>query len=240
MTRADVTPLLDELRALGSAEKRASMIRTGIKADGAFGVSIYDLRKVAQRLGTDHRLALALWATGQHEARLLACFVDSPAEVTEEQVEAWASGFDSWDVCDQACTSLFDLTVHAWPKAAEWALRDEEWVKRAGFALMAGLAVHDRESDDAAFLRLLPLIERGARDDRNYVKKAVNWALRNIGKRNLALNAAAQACAKKLQAAAKGTAPAMRAMRWVGGDALRELASEKVRGRLERKEPVEE
>jgi 3-methyladenine DNA glycosylase AlkD len=216
------------------------MARYGINVENAFGVSVYELRKLAKRLGTDHELALALWATGNHEARLLACFVDDPAAVTESQLEAWVRDFDSWDVCDQATTSLFDLTKHAWSKAADWAGRDEEWVRRAGFALMAGLAVHDRSATDRQFLKLLPLIERGSSDERNFVKKAVNWALRNVGKRNGALNAAAIACATRILTAAnrraggeRGGDPAARSARWVASDALRELASDKVRARLE-------
>ena len=215
------------------------MARYGINVENAFGVSVYELRKVARSLGTDHELALALWATGNHEARLLACFVDDPAMVTEEQVEAWASDFDSWDICDQATTSLFDRTKHAWAKAAEWAKRDEEWVKRGGFALMAGLAVHDKTATNQAFESLLPLIERGAWDDRNFVKKAVNWALRNIGKLNRALNAAAIACAERIRDSAnlraggeRGGDPPTRSARWVAVDALRELTSDKVQSRL--------
>lgn len=234
-----VAHVLAELRSLGSARSRAGMARYGINVDDAFGVSIYQLRKVARRLGTDHGLAIALWATGNHEARLLACFVDDPAAVTAEQAEAWARDFDSWDICDQATTSLLDRTRHAWTKAREWAARDGEWVKRGGFALMAGLAVHDRTAADRAFARLLPLIERGASDERNFVKKAVNWALRNIGKRNRTLNAAAIACAGRIRAAAnesaggeRGGDPGSRAARWVASDALRELTSEKVQARL--------
>ena len=238
-----VADILAELRSLGSAKNRAGMARYGINVENAFGVSIYELRRVAKRLGTDHELALALWATGNHEARLLACFVDDPAAVTEEQTEAWAGDFDSWDICDQATTSLFDLTEHAWAKATEWAVRDEEWVERGGFALMAGLAVHDKVATDRAFMRLLPLIERAASDDRNFVKKAVNWALRNIGKRNRALNAAAIACAEKIRAAAnrraggdrggdRGGDPQARSARWVATDALRELGSDKIQERL--------
>jgi 3-methyladenine DNA glycosylase AlkD len=234
-----VVGILAELRALGSAKDRAGMARYGINVDDAFGVSIYELRKVAKHLGTDHELALALWATGNHEARLLACFVDDPAAVTAEQTETWAGDFDSWDICDQATTSLFDLTEHAWTKAREWAARDEEWVKRGGFALMAGLAVHDKAATDRAFVKLLPLIERGALDDRNFVKKAVNWALRNIGKRNRALNVAAIACAEKIRTDAnkraggdRGGDQGARAARWVATDALRELGSEKIQARL--------
>jgi 3-methyladenine DNA glycosylase AlkD len=235
-----VTAILAELRTLGSESNRAGMARYGINVDNAFGVSVYELRKIAKRLGTDHDLALALWATGNHEARLLACFVDDPVAVTARQTETWARDFDSWDICDQATTSLFDLTEHAWAKAGEWATRDQEWVKRAGFALMAGLAVHDKEATDRAFTRLLPLIERGASDGRNFVKKAVSWALRNIGKRNRVLNAAARACAEKIRDAAnrraggeRGGDAATRAVRWVALDALRELGSEKVQARME-------
>jgi 3-methyladenine DNA glycosylase AlkD len=215
------------------------MARYGINVENAFGVSVNQLRKVAKRLGTDHELALALWATGNHEARLLACFVDDPALVSDRQLEAWARDFDSWDICDQATTSLFDLTKHAWSKAVKWAGRDQEWVKRAGFALMAGLAVHDKSAGSQAFVKLLPVIERGALDHRNFVKKAVNWALRNIGKRNRVLNGAAIACAERIRSAAnwraggeRGGDPAARSARWVATDALRELASAKVQARL--------
>jgi len=234
-----IADILAELRFLGSEKDRAGMARYGINVENAFGVSVYQLRRIAKRLGTDHALARALWETGNHEARLLACFVDDPASVTERQFEAWARGFDSWDICDQATTSLFDLTKHAWPKAVAWAARDEEWVKRAGFSLMAGLAVHDKSATDRAFRKLLPAIARGAFDERNFVKKAVNWALRNIGKRNRALNAAAIACAEKIRVAAnqraggeRGGDPETRSARWVAADALRELTSEKAQARL--------
>ncbi|MDM7991971.1 MAG: DNA alkylation repair protein [Candidatus Fermentibacter sp.] len=231
--------ILEELRGMGSEEARAGMSRYGINTADAFGVSVYELRRMAARIGTDHELALALWETGNHEARLLACFVDDPASVTASQMEAWAAGFDSWDVCDQATTSLFDLTPNAWGKAVEWAGRDEEWVKRAGFAMMAGLAVHDKKASDDDFVTLLDHIERGASDDRNFVKKAVNWALRNIGKRNAALNSAAIACAGRILDTAnaraggeRGGDAGARAARWVATDALRELASDKVLERL--------
>jgi 3-methyladenine DNA glycosylase AlkD len=234
-----VPAILAELRGMGSERDRAGMARYGINVDNAFGVSVYELRKVAKRLGTDHDLALGLWATGNHEARLLACFVDDPAAVTSEQMEAWAGDFDSWDICDQATTSLFDRTTHAWSKAADWAKRDDEWIRRAGFALMAGLAVHDKAAPDPEFLKLLPLIERAASDDRNFVSKAVNWALRNIGKRNRSLNDAAVACARRIQAAAneragaaRGGDAATRAARRVATAAIRELTSDKVQARL--------
>lgn len=234
-----VDEILSELRSLGSKQYVEKMARCGINVESAFGVSIYELRKVARRTGVDHELALELWKTGNHEARLLACFVDDPSAVTAEQMDGWARGFDSWDICDQATTSLFDLTKHAWSKVAEWAERDEEWIRRAAFAMMAGLAVHDREAEAKAFLKLLPIIERWAGDERNFVKKAINWALRNIGKRNHALNAAAMECAQTILAAAnrraggvKGGDPGARAARWVASDAIRELGSDKVKTRL--------
>jgi 3-methyladenine DNA glycosylase AlkD len=234
-----VAIILDDLRKMGSKRNRAGMARYGINVTNAFGVSIVELRRIAKRLGVDHDLALALWATGNHEARLLACFVDDPNAVSKRQLEAWARDFDSWDICDQATTSLFDQTKHGWPKAVEWAGRKEEWIKRGGFALMAGLAVHDKSAPDREFLKLLPVIEHGAFDDRNYVKKAVSWALRNIGKRNRKLNAAATACAERIHAAAnkraggrRGGDDASRAARWVATDARRELTSDKVQERL--------
>jgi 3-methyladenine DNA glycosylase AlkD len=240
---ARAAALVERLRAMGSEADRAGMARYGINVERAFGVSVYELRRIAKEVGTDHDLALALWATGNHEARLLACFVDDPARVTPAQMEAWAAEFDSWDLCDQATTSLFDATAHGWAKALEWSGREQEWVKRAGFALMAGLAAHDRAAGDEAFLRLLPAIERGAFDERNFVKKAVNWALRNLGKRNAALHVAAIVCARRILAAAnaaaggpRGGSPEARAARWVATDALRELESEKVRERLRGKE----
>ena len=232
--------LLAELRELGSDANRAGMARYGINVEHASGVSVRTLRTLARRIGTDHELALALWATGHHEARLLACFVDDPDAVTEAQAEAWAGAFDSWDLCDQATTSLFDRAPLAWPKAIQWAQRDEPWVKRAAFSLMAGLAVHDKAATDHAFEALLPLIEQAATDDRNFVRKAVNWALRNIGKRNASLNAAALACARRILAAAnrsaggaRGGDAGARSARWVASDAIRELDASMARTRLD-------
>jgi 3-methyladenine DNA glycosylase AlkD len=234
-----IAKILAELRSLGSDRDRAGMARYGINVQNAFGVSVYQLRVIANRLGTDYKLALGLWKTGNHEARLLACFVTDPALVTERQIETWAADFDSWDICDQATTSLFDQTAFAWTKAVEWAARGDEWVKRAAFALMAGLAVHDKKAGDKAFLALLPIIEREAWDKRNFVKKSVNWALRNIGKRNRALNDAAIACAERIRDAAneraagpRGGDTKTRAARWVATDALRELTSQKRQARL--------
>jgi 3-methyladenine DNA glycosylase AlkD len=203
------------------------MARFGINPDRALGVRIPDLRRLAKQVGTDHSLALGLWKTGIHEARILASMIDDPAAVTERQMESWVGDFDSWDLCDQCCGNLFDRTPFAFDKAVEWAGRDEEFVKRAGFALMAWAAVHDKTADDRVFIEFLPLVEREADDDRNFVKKAVNWALRQIGKRNRRLNRAAVSVARRL--AKRNDSPAAR---WIGTDALRELTSEGVRSRL--------
>jgi 3-methyladenine DNA glycosylase AlkD len=231
--------LLAELAALGSEKDRAGMARYGIKVDDAFGVSVWELRRVAKPLCRDHDLALALWATGNHEARLLASMVDDPALVGEAQMDAWVLDLDSWDVCDQVTSNLFDKTAFAYAKAHEWSARDEEFVRRAAFALMAALAWQDETATDEQILEFLPLIERYADDSRNFVKKAVNWALRNVGKRNAALNAAAIACARRIRAAAnaraggeRGGDPGARSARWVATDALRELTSAKVQARL--------
>ena len=225
--------LVEELRALGSETDREGMGRFGINVDSALGVSVYKTREVARKHRNDHELAAALWATDVHEARMLAVFVDDPAQVTPEQMDAWAADFDSWDITDQATTSLFDLTPHAWGKAYEWSAAPEEFVKRGAFALMAGLAVHDKKAPDADFVAYLPVIERESGDGRNFVKKAVDWALRNIGKRDAALNGEAVACAERILAAAgDGRDPEARSMRWIAKDTLRELNGDKIRKRL--------
>ena len=221
-----VDGILAALAAKGSESDRAGMARYGINTESAYGISVVELRRLAKAIGRDHDLALRLWPTGVHEAQLLAAFVDDPGQVTRAQMELWARDFDSWDVCDQVCTDLFDRTPFAYDMAAAWAGRPEEFVKRGGFALMAGLAVHDKGAPDAAFLAFLPLVVREAHDERNFVKKAVNWALRNIGKRNVTLNEAAQKTADELKLMPS------RSARWIGSDALRELASEKVQARL--------
>ena len=237
--RAD--EVLAALAPLGSEEARAGMARYGIATGDAFGVSVYELRRVAKGLGRDHELALALWATGNHEARLLASMVDEPAQVTEGQMEAWAAEFDSWDVCDQVTSNLFDKTPFAYGKVRDWSAARDEWVKRAAFATAAALAVQDKKAADEPFLEMLELCRREAGDDRNYVKKAVNWALRNIGKRDLRLHAAAIAAAEAIladaeeRAAADRKDPAARSGRWIARDALRELRSDKVVARVQRR-----
>jgi 3-methyladenine DNA glycosylase AlkD len=222
----DVVDVLDRLRALARPGGREGMARFGINSDRALGVRIPDLRRLARELGRDRRLAAALWRTGVHEARILASMVDEPDRVTERQMDRWVRDFDSWDLCDQVCGNLFDRTPWATEKAHRWATRDEEFVKRAGFALMAWRAVHDKAADDRVFLDFLPVIERESDDPRTYVKKAVNWALRQIGKRNRRLHRAAIRSAERI--ALRGSRPA----RWVATDALRELHSDRVLERL--------
>ena len=195
------------LQTLANPENVAGMARFGINPENTLGVSMPALRQTAKQVGKDHALALDLWASGIHEARILAALVDVPAKVTPEQMDAWTADFDSWDVCDQACANLFDRTTYAPAKALEWSVRPEEFVKRAGFALMACLAWHDKKAGDALFESFLPAIVRESVDERNYVKKAVNWSLRQIGKRNRYLNARAiQAAQEIAQLAREGAA----------------------------------
>lgn len=206
------------------------MGRFGINVSHAFGVSVSQLREFAKReIGRkDHDLAEGLWASGVHEAQILATLIDDPRQVTEAQMDRWVQDFDSWDVCDGACSNLFDKTPFAYDKAREWSSREEEFVRRAAFALMAALAVHDKKADDEAFLRFLPIIKNASVDERNLVKKAANWALRQVGKRNSRLNAAAIATAQEIGGLDSKSA------RWIASDALRELQGEKVQARLKR------
>jgi 3-methyladenine DNA glycosylase AlkD len=219
MPRPSVDEVVGRLRGLARRGGREGMARFGINPDRAIGVRIPDLRRLGRDIGTDHRLALALWRTGVHEARILASMVDDPSAVTERQMESWARDFDSWDLCDQCCGNLFDKTPFARRKALEWANRKEEFVKRAGFALMAWSAVHDKAAEDRFFLDFFTVIEQQANDERNFVKKAVSWALRQIGKRNRRLRSRALSVAKRLAVRTDS-----RAARWIGADALRELS----------------
>lgn len=219
------------LKRTGKKSVRDGMARYAIPADKAFGVSVGDLQKMAKRLRDsiatrNHELAAGLWETGWYEARMLACYVDDPACVTPAQMDRWCGDFDNWAICDTACFALFDRTPHAWGKVKAWSRRQGEFAKRAAFALLWGLTVHDKEADDELFAEGLVLIERAATDERHFVKKAVNMALRAIGKRSPALNAAAVAVAQRL-ATSSDAAP-----RWVGKDALRELTSPSVTRRL--------
>lgn len=205
------------------------MARFGINPRNTFGVSMPDLRRIAKEAGRDHALAQKLWQSGIHEAKIVACLVDDPKSVNEEQLERWVRDFDSWDVCDQCCSSLFDKTKFAYDKTVQWANQSEEFVKRAGFTLMAVLAVHDKKAPDTDFLGFLPIIKDQSVDERNYVKKAVNWALRQIGKRNQNLNKAAIKAANEIRRIDSKSA------RWIASDALRELTSKAVQQKLTKK-----
>jgi 3-methyladenine DNA glycosylase AlkD len=225
----DYEEIIQKLHSLANPENAKGMARYGINQKNNLGISIYLLRPFAKEIGRNHILALKLWDSKIHDARLLSCFIDDPKKITREQMDAWAMDFDSWDICDQACTSLFDLSSFAYEKVYQWAEHETEFVKRAAFSLIAGLAVHDKNAMDKDFERFLPILVQHAVDERNYVKKAVNWALRNIGKRNLYLNKAALKTAKEIQKIDSKSA------RWIASDAIRELTSQKVLQKLERK-----
>ena len=215
--------IITELKALASPANVAGMARFGITSTNTLGISIPNLRRIAREAGKDHALAQQLWDSGIHEARILASLVDDPKSVTERQMEAWVSEFDSWDVCDGVCSNLFAYTPFAWDKAVAWSRRDEEYVRRAGFVLMARLAVSDKKAPDEKFLPFFPLIVAGATDERNFVKKAVNWALRQIGKRNARLCAEATKVGQELRKSKSAAA------RWVANDALREFTKRAVK-----------
>ncbi len=218
--------ILAQLKSMADPDNVTGMARFGINPTNTYGISIPTLRAMAKEIGKDHLLAEDLWASGVHEACILASFIDDPRQVTETQMERWVADFDSWDVCDQVCSNLFDRTPHAYRKAVEWSGRELEFVKRAGFVLMAALAVHDKKAGDERFEAFFSLILREATDERNFVKKAVNWALRQIGKRNRHLNARAIALAQQVSELDSRTA------RWIAADALSELTSEKVMNKV--------
>jgi 3-methyladenine DNA glycosylase AlkD len=216
----DVEAVLALLRqhAVGPAD-REGMARFGMAMQDRIGVRVPELRRIAKQLGRDHARALALWDTGIPDAQMLAAFTAEPKALTAKQMDAWARSMRSWDVCDQACTNAFARSPLAWSKVDQWAGSSEEFVRRAAFALLAALAVHDKAAADDEFIARLPLIEAASTDERNFVKKAVNWALRQIGKRNRTLHGPALALALRLRDAES------RAARWIGSDAARELAA---------------
>jgi len=218
--------LVTHLRNKGKAKNLEGMARFGINVEKACGVPIPELRRLARHIGPHHGLAFDLWRTRVHEAMILASYIDDYKRVTERQMDDWVACFDSWDLCDQVCSNLFDKTDFAHKKAIEWSYRKEEYVKRAGYVLMATLAVHDKRAGKAAFEKFFPHIVRGSTDERNYVKKAVNWALRQIGKRSLTLNKEAIEVARAI---AKIDSPSAQ---WVASDALHELEGEAVQKRL--------
>lgn len=225
-----VKQVLKKLKSHANPKNVKGMARFGINPKNTYGISIPIIRKMAKQIGKNHQLAQQLWDSGLHEARILASTIDDPKMVGEKQIEKWVKDFDSWDVCDQVCGNLFDKTPFAYKKAIEWSKRDEEFVKRAGFVLMATLSVHDQKAEDKQFEKFLPIIKKEATDGRNFVKKAVNWALRQIGKRNLVLNKKAIAAAKAIEEIDSKSA------RWIAADAIRELTSEAVQKRLREKE----
>jgi len=220
--------VLKKLKKNANPENVAGMARFGINPKNTLGICAPELIALSRKIGIDHRLALKLWNSGIHEARILAAMVADHEKTSESMMEAWVSDFDSWDVCDQVCFRLFDKTPFAYKKAFEWSKREGEFVKRSGFALMASLAIHDKKAPDAKFEKFYPTIKRESGDGRNFVRKAVNWALRNIGKRSKSLNKSAIRTAREIEKLDSKSA------RWIAKDALRELQGEAVQKRLRR------
>ena len=236
MTARDgqVRDALAWLERRGSERVREEMLtRYGIRTPQAYGVKVGVIQQLARLLGRDHELAAALWDTGWYEARILAAYVGEPERLTAAQMDRWTRDFDNWGICDTLCFCLYDRTPHAWGKVGPWSRRRDEFVRRAGFALLACLALHDRSSGDSAFVKSLRLIETGAADGRNFVKKGMLWALRAIGMRNASLNAAAVVTAQRLAASPDESE------RWLGRTALRELTSPALKKRLARKAPAQ-
>ena len=221
--------VLDKLNEKAKSDQFDGMARFGIVGDQRMGVSVPDMRRIAKDIGKYHQLALDLWETGIPEAMIVAGMVAEPDKLTEEQMEDWVVDINSWDICDQVCMNLFEKSPYAEQKIFEWSAREEEFVKRTAYALIACLAWHDKDASDQAFTKYFPVIKNGSTDDRNFVKKAVNWALRNIGKRNIELNQAAIQVAREIQAVDSKSA------RWIASNAIRELESDKVQERLRKK-----
>lgn len=221
--------IISLLESLSNPENVKGMARFGINPNNNLGISIYQLRKIAKQIGKDHNLAIRLWNSGIHDARLLACFIEDPNKLTSEQMDLWANDFDSWDICDQACTSLFDKNSLAWKKINEWADRKEEYIKRGAFSLIAGLTVHDKNAPDKKFKEFFQLIKKHSIDERNYVKKAINWALRNIGKRNLYLNK------KAIEQSNDILKIDSKSAKWIAKNAIKELTSLKIQNKLKKK-----
>jgi len=221
--------ILKRLKSLSDPRAVEGMAKYGITPERTYGVSIPNLRKIAKEIGKDHELAQKLWESDIRETRILASMIDNPETVTEEQMEEWVKDFDYWEICDQCCQNLFIKTDFAYQKAVDWSGRDEEFIKRAGFALMAWLAFKDKKAKDEQFEKFFPIIKREATDNRNFVKKAVNWALRQIGKRNIALNMKAIETAKEIQKIESKSA------KWIAQDAIKELTSDAIQERLKKR-----
>ncbi len=218
--------IIAKLKSLSNPKAVEGMARYGIIPKHTFGVSLPNLRKIAKETGKNHEFALELWNTNTRETRILASMIDEPKMVTEQQIEDWVKKFNYWEICDQCCMNLFEKTEFAYQKAIEWSSREEEFIKRAGFVLMARLAVSNKKADDAEFEEFFFIIKRESIDSRNYVKKAVNWALRQIGKRNIALNQEAIRISQEIQKIDS------KISRWIASDALRELTSDAIQKRL--------
>ncbi|HLL60527.1 MAG TPA: DNA alkylation repair protein [Candidatus Nitrosocosmicus sp.] len=215
MKAADI---INHLKSLKNQKNIDGMARFGISSPNILGISIAVLRPYAKTIGKNHELAQELWESGIHEARLLAAFIEEPDKVAENQMEKWTADFHSWDICDQVCSNVFDKTPYAYKKAFEWAERNEEFVKRAGYVMMAVLAVHDKKAEDKKFIQFFPLLKKGSIDERNFVKKAVNWAIRQIGKRNGNLRSKAILLSEELLQTDSKSA------KWIARDAIRELS----------------
>lgn len=222
--------ILQKLKTHGSRENIEGMARFGITTERRLGVSVPEMRRIARECGKDHPLSIRLWNSGIPEARIVASMIADPSEMTAAEMDRWVSEFDSWDVCDQVCMNLFERTPFAGKKIRQWSRREEEFVRRAAYALIACLAWHDKDAPDVVFTGFLPIIKRGVTDERNFVKKSVNWALRNIGKRNPRLNRAAVSTAKEISRLDSKSA------RWIGADAIRELTSAAVQRRIRRRQ----
>ena len=222
--------ILQKLKTHGSRENIEGMARFGITTERRLGVSVPEMRRIARECGKDHPLSIRLWNSGIPEARIVASMIADPSEMTAAEMDRWVSEFDSWDVCDQVCMNLFERTPFAGKKIRQWSRREEEFVRRAAYALIACLAWHDKDAPDVVFTGFLPIIKRGATDERNFVKKSVNWALRNVGKRNPRLNRAAVSTAKEISRLDSKSA------RWIGADAIRELTSAAVQRRIRRRQ----
>lgn len=226
---SDCNEIVSKIKSMYNPKNVEGMARYGISTRNTYGVSIPFLRNIAKEKDKNHELAVELWSTDIHDARILAGYMDDPCKVTGKQMDAWVSDFDSWDICDQVCCNLFDKTRFAYQKANKWVKRDEEFIKRAGFVVIAALAVHDKRANDDVFADFLQPIIDSSSDERNYVKKAVNWALRQIGKRSVILNK------KAISAALEIEKQDSKAARWIAKDALRELRSDKVQKRIKNK-----
>jgi len=224
----DAQGILKKLKLLANHQNTKGMAKFGINTENALGVPIPFLRGLAKKIGKNHKLAQDLWNSGIHEARILASMIDDFELVTEKQMEKWVKGFNSWDICDQVCMNLFDRTSFAVKKAKNWTKSSREFVKRAGFAMMASLAIHGKKMKDEQFMEFFALIEKESKDQRNFVKKAVNWALRQIGKRNKRLNREAVKIAKKIQKINSKSA------KWIANNALRELQDDVVQKKFKK------